>query len=261
MRIDPHHAVPPSPVLLWSEWRSVAELAACGVAAPWLATLPKGDGHPVLVLPGLATSDLSTTPLRRFLKSRDYSVYGWKMGRNSGYREGVEQHIRKRLREIYKTHGRRVSLIGWSLGGIYARQLAKMAPEEVRMVITLGSPFRGNPRASHAWRLYESMAGHSVDEVRLQQSDIETPPPVPFTSIYSRSDGIVAWECCVEEEGDRIENIEVEASHCGIAHHPTSLGVIADRLAQPSDTWTPYAGGLAGWPLSLFARPLNGGHA
>jgi hypothetical protein len=124
------------------------------------------------------------------------------------------------------------------MGGIFAREMAREAPDDVRLVISLGSPVKGNPRASNAWRLYEALAGHSVDEAR-KRIDKE-PPPVPTTSVFSRSDGVVAWECTMESQGPTSESVEVLSSHCGIGFHPAALYVVADRLAQPEGTWAPF---------------------
>ncbi len=235
-------SAPPSKFLMWAEWRAITELGAFAAAIPFLRTLPKGDGHPVLILPGLSASDMSTIGLREYLSDRGYRVYGWDLGRNVGYRPGLQELKHKRLQEIFDRHdGQKVSLIGWSLGGIYARQLAKEAPDRVRQVITLGTPFKGEARATNAWRLYEFLAGHTVDEVRAIH-EIASPPDVPFTSIYSRTDGIVSWQCSIEDEGEERENVEILGSHCGLGHNPLALYVIADRLAQPEGEWKPFDG-------------------
>jgi pimeloyl-ACP methyl ester carboxylesterase len=145
---------PPSRTLMFLEGRAIHELGAFLGALPLLSLAPKGDGHPVLVLPGLVASDASTRPLRSFLKNRGYAVSGWRQGRNLGLRDGVQHAMVDLVRELSDTHGRKVSLVGWSLGGLYARQLAKMMPDCVRSVITLGSPFAGSrcrpPRSSAA---------------------------------------------------------------------------------------------------------------
>lgn len=249
MKVDADNARPPSPFLLAAEWRAMAELAAFSASFPWLSTLPRGDGRPVLVLPGLSANDMSTVAMRMFLKTRGYSVYGWALGANRGYRPGLKELKQERLAEIQAKHDGKVSLIGWSLGGIYARQLAKAVPDAVEEVITLGSPFKGHPRSSNAWRLYEALAGHTVDEVAAVE-DVATPPKVPFTSIFSRTDGVVSWECCIEEEGPFSENIGIEGSHCGLGHHPLAMYVIADRLAQPQGNWKPFN------PESPFIRSM-----
>jgi hypothetical protein len=239
---------PPSKLLLLSEVRAVYELGAFVGAYPLLRMLPPGDGHPVMVLPGFVASDDSTQPLRSFLRNHGYAAHGWDLGRNLGLQHGLNERKLARLHDLRRHYGRKVSLIGWSLGGVFARELAKRAPDDVRQVITLGSPFKGDVRANHASRLYQKLAGHSVEEARAT-INLSEPPPVPTTAIYSRSDGIVHWECCVEEDGPQSESVEVSSSHCGLGHHPAALYVIADRLAQPEGSWTPFDRG--GW-RSLF---------
>ena len=155
---------PPSRTLMFLEGRAFSELGAFLGALPLLSLAPSGDGHPVLVLPGLVASDVSTRPLRSFLRTRGYAVSGWRQGRNLGLRHGVQDAMVDLVQELNDTHGRKVSLIGWSLGGLYARQLAKMMPERVRSVITLGSPFAAGPKATNAWRVYELASGRRADE-------------------------------------------------------------------------------------------------
>ncbi len=140
----------------WEHYAALAMRPVWGAAA-------KGDGHPVLVLPGLTAGDATTSLMRRFLRSRGYAASGWGQGLNLGLREGVLERAHDRLRELWIEHGRSVSLIGWSLDGLYARELAKQSPELVRLVITLGSPFSFHPRATNAWRLYEYASGHRID--------------------------------------------------------------------------------------------------
>src|SRR5436305_6280013 len=136
-----HTLDPPSRTLMLLEARAIHEFGAFLGALPLLSLAPSGDGHPVLVLPGLIASDTSTRPLRSFLKGRGYAVSGWRQGRNLGLREGVQDAMQDLVHELSDTHGRKISLVGWSLGGVYARQLAKLMPDRVRSVITLGSPF------------------------------------------------------------------------------------------------------------------------
>jgi len=239
-------AAPPSRHLLLLETRAFWEMGAYLAAYPLLRLGPAGDGHPVLVLPGMGASDTSTQPLRRFLKDRGYSAHGWKLGPNHGPRPGAERKMAERLSELADRHGQKVSLIGWSLGGIFARELARRTPEQVRCVITLGSPFAGAPRASNAWKLYEQLSGRQIDDGE-QRTRMRQPPPVPATAIFSRSDGIVAWQGCLEQEGPLAENIEVEGSHCGLGHNPVVLHAIADRLAQPEGQWQHFKrGGIKG---------------
>ena len=245
----------PSRTLLLLEGRAIPELFGFAAALPTLATLaPRGDGHPVLVLPGLATGDRSTTALRRFLKSKGYATYGWSMGLNLGPRPGVEDGLLERVQSIVEKHERKVSIVGWSLGGIYARQLGKMVPDKIRQVISLGSPFGGSPRATNAWRVYEWASGESADEGdRHMGGIIAAPPPVPTTAIYSKTDGICAWQNCIEVKSPIAENIEVKASHCGLGHHPAAVYAIADRLAQPEGEWQPFD--RSGFKSLLYPTP------
>jgi pimeloyl-ACP methyl ester carboxylesterase len=226
----------PNALLLMLEGRAVWEYAATLAAAPWLMRTPEGDGHPVVVFPGLAASDLSTLPLRTFLRARGYTPYRWEQGLNLGPRNGVLESCRAMVEELAQRHGSKVSLVGWSLGGIYARELAKVLADAVRCVVTLGSPFAGHPRATNAWRLFEFVSGQQAhDEERLAQ--IRQAPPVPTTSIYSKTDGIVAWQCSVNDHAPHTENIEVHASHFGMGMNPLALYAIADRLAQDPANW------------------------
>jgi len=161
-----------------------------------------------------------------------------------GYRASMKETLPARLHQIReRSDGRRVSLIGWSAGGIYARELARALPDDVRSVITLGSPFRGNHQASTAWRVWRLVnrgadATEAVSERALNRR--AQPLSVPTTCIYSKSDGIVAWQCCTSAPAPQTENIEVRSSHLGYGHNVRTLSVIADRLAQPEGGWQPY---------------------
>lgn len=229
--------------LLLMELRAIPELASFAAALPTLALLaPKSkDLQPVMVIPGFITSDRSTIALRTFLTLMGYPSYGWDLGRNYGPLPGIEDGMKDRLSQIADKHGSQVSLVGWSLGGIYARQLAKMLPDETRQVITLGSPFTGDPRHTNAWQLYQMASGHKVDDRdRHMGGAISQAPDVPTTAIYSKTDGICAWQNCIEEDAEHTENIEVKGSHCGLGHNPAAVYAIADRLAQCKDAWRPF---------------------
>ena len=231
----------PSALLMAMELRAPWEFGASLASLPILWSAPRGDGHAVVVFPGLIASDLSTRPLRRYLRDVGYVANKWDQGRNLGPRPGVLEGCVERVRKIRAETGRKVSLVGWSLGGIYARETAKSLANDVRCVITLGTPFIGHPRATNAWRVYEMASGERVD-ARRDYHEIAKAPPVPTTSIYSRTDGVVAWQCSVQPavDGAAIENIEVQASHLGLGVNPTVLYAIADRLAQPEGQWRPF---------------------
>lgn len=247
----------PGLVRLALEWRAPWEFGATMMSAGWLELAPAGDGHPVLVFPGLMASDVSTRPLRHFLRGKGYPVRGWGLGPNLGAVDGVLERCAELLRETRIKYGRKVSLIGWSLGGLYAREIAKLHPKDVRLVITLGTPFTGHPRASNAWRLYEMVTGHKIGAREIHEP-LRAPPALPTTSIFSRSDGVVAWQCSVERPGPAAENIEVEASHCGLGLHALAWYAIADRLSTPEGQWRPFDRSTA--PLRwLYRDPARKG--
>jgi pimeloyl-ACP methyl ester carboxylesterase len=203
---------------LLSEMRAVPEFAQFLAATPILALAPRGDGHPVLVLPGWTADDSSTRTLRWYLRQLGYAVHGWGLGVNEGLSGETAARVSERMGELAGRYGRRtISLVGWSLGGVYARALARDQPRSVRCVITLGSPINASrPRA-------------------------RGPLPMPSTSIYSRSDAIVPWRMSLERTGPRSENVEVRGSHTGLGHNAAALLVVADRLAQPEGDWRPFA--------------------
>ena len=253
---DAREHAAPSLALLALEWRAPLEYGAALASLPLLSRAARGDGHAVLVYPGLTAGDVTTLPLRAYLRSRGYAMHGWSQGLNLGPRPGVLERSEQQLRDIAATSGAKVSLIGWSLGGIYAREVAKALPHLVRGVITLGTPFTGHPRATNAWRLYELAAGHKI-ETHPRRGRLHEAPPVPTTSIYSRSDGVVAWQCSVQDARcsahGEVENIEVVASHFGLGMNPAALYAIADRLAQPEGAWIPFH--RHGWRSVVFPAP------
>jgi dienelactone hydrolase len=171
--------------------------------------------------------------MRRYLTELGYDPHAWRMGRNFGGIARLRSAFRKRLAEIYQTSGRKVSIVGWSLGGVYARDLALHAPQMVRYVVTLGSPFANDVRATNATRLYEALSGETVDADLELREALAGDLPVPTTSIYSRADGVVNWNTCRLRPSDTSENIEVFlASHIGLGVNPAVLWAVADRLAQ-----------------------------
>ncbi|MGH9191056.1 MAG: esterase/lipase family protein [Acidimicrobiales bacterium] len=231
-------AVRPPSLLLGAleQQRALAELVGFGVSLPLFRLMPAGDGHPVLVLPGFMADDWSTVALRSVLRSRGYEVHRWGLGRNLGPRAAVVDGLVGRLDAIHRDGGRSVSLVGWSLGGIYARALARWRPHAVRRVITLGSPFRMRPGdRSNASRLFQRLnpAPDLPHPVALE----DEPLSVPSTAIYTRTDGVARWHLCIEAEHPRAENIEVRGSHCGLGHNPAVILAIADRLAEPEGSF------------------------
>jgi pimeloyl-ACP methyl ester carboxylesterase len=225
--------------------RAAVSAGAFAASLPLLAFAPRGDRHAVLVLPGLGASDLSTGTLRRWLRVLGYPVVGWELGRNRGPTTEVVEQLPRLLERLHREHGSPVSIIGQSLGGIYARRLALRAPAQVRQVITLGSPFAMAGRApddspgAKAYQRYRHL--HSTTRPSSSGSRLRRPLPVPSTSVYSRWDGVVDWRACVQQSGPTSENIAVRASHLGMGFDPAVMWVVADRLAQPADGWRPFA--------------------
>ena len=233
---------PPSRLLALVEARAVFELAAFYATRPLLTMLPRGDGHPVLVLPGFLASDHSTVPMRSLLNDLGYDAYGWELGRNVRIDNSRVAEMEKRLLAIHRQTGRKVSIIGWSLGGVFARELAKMHPEAVRLVISLGSPIRNDRNHSNASGTFEYLNGKKPEPIRYGKfKGLHNAPPVPTTSILTKTDGVVHWRGSVQHPQGQTENIEVRASHLGLGINPSVMIAIADRLRQPEGQWKPFA--------------------
>jgi pimeloyl-ACP methyl ester carboxylesterase len=205
-------------------------VSAGGAAAtvlPLLRWAPRGEPHPVLVLPGLLASDVSTRALRTWLGRLGYPVAGWALGRNRGPSQEIDDELPRLVDRLAGEHGTSVSIVGWSLGGIYARRLARQAPRQVRQVISLGSPFASTqPWVTRAPRPPRRTLARAL--------------PVPSTAVYSKWDGVVDWRACRQQPGPISENVAVRSSHLGMGHDPAVLWVVADRLAQPRHDWQPF---------------------
>ena len=267
----------PSLLLTLSEGvRMATEMAALMATWPWLVKQPRGDGHPVLVLPGFTAGDASTLIMRRFLRELGYDVLAWDLGNNTGESYLVPR-LYKRINTIIKTTDAPFSIIGQSLGGVFARELARSFPSHVRSVITLGSPFAtrdGEGTNGLVRRMFErSINIRPAERVRVGLLPHGSrSPPVPTTAIYSRGDGIVSWQLCKEAAGPISENVEVLGSHTGMSLNPLVYWILADRLAQPLGGWEPLdrSAWRRAWlhlsvaPLRDFPRlglchPLRGG--
>jgi pimeloyl-ACP methyl ester carboxylesterase len=238
--------------------RAAAEMGLFLATRPLERSLPRGDGHPVLLLPGLLADDESTRALRGVLRRLGYHTHGWRLGRNIGPTSVAVRGMQSRVEELHRRYERPISLIGWSLGGIYARALARRAPEPIRQVITMGSPIRlarrGQTRANGAFERFSHL---HVEHANLPLEDGLPPLDVPTTSIYSRFDGIVSWRACLDPPSPRAENIAVISSHLGFGHNPATIWVVADRLAQPEDGWAPFRPPAALRPLFPRAARLG----
>jgi pimeloyl-ACP methyl ester carboxylesterase len=170
-----------------------------------------GDGPPVLVIPGFLAHDRTTAALRNALAKAGWRVHGWEMGTNWGANAEIVDRLRDRLDAIAPSG--KILIVGWSLGGLFARELARAVPERVRAVVTLGSPFSGSPKQNNVWRLYQRIARHKVDEPPLPR--ITDKPPVPQLALWSRKDGLIAPRSARGLEGERDEAVELDCTHMG----------------------------------------------
>ena len=233
---------PPNRFWTFAEGRAMFELGAFYASRMILSGLPRGDGHSAIVMPGFMASNSSTVPMRGLLADLGYDAHGWDSGRNVRINEELIARLEAQLDRLFRASGRPVSLIGWSLGGVLARELAKLHPDKVRLVISLGSPITDDRAHTNAARLFEFFNGDEPDRIRGGQfQGLDEAPPVPTTSILTKTDGVVHWRGSVQAPGEHpSENIQVYASHCGLGVNPSVMIAIADRLAQAEGEWMPF---------------------
>ncbi len=248
----------PSRVRMALELRALPELWGFIAAAPALwSMLPRGKGRPVLVLPGFMAGDSSTRPLRILLRALGHNAVGWGLGSNIGPTANILEGMIELLDRLDREDGP-VDVIGWSLGGIYGREMARLAPGAVRQVITLGSPFQiSDSNESNVGPMFRALARTHSDQIMMPRiaDHAREQIAVPTTSVYSRTDGIVRWSHCLDPDQPFSENIEVRGSHCGLGHNPAAVMVIADRLAHVTGQWKPYAPPAAA--RNLFPDPVD----
>lgn len=232
----PHRPGPiaaPGLIDLLGELRAPLEAAAFLLGPDLTRGLPRGDGHPVLLLPPFGLDGRAMLPLARVLDRLGYAVHDWGEGRCLGLRQRTAKRLLERLADLERRHGRTVSLVGWSAGGLYARELARARPELVRCVITLGTPVHAQA-TGHAW---VDLARATADALLAARGEAPLvvhpePPPVPVTAIQARDDGVVAAAAARERERANVENVVVDGTHLGLLLNRAALGVIAGRLAS-----------------------------
>jgi pimeloyl-ACP methyl ester carboxylesterase len=240
-------ATPPSFRLLGTEpIRAALEYADYQIKGRWqAAALPKGDRHPVIIFPGLASSGKAVAPLRQFCQSLGYAAFDWGKGYNTGPSGNPHRwlaELAEHVASLLESHKGSATLIGWSLGGVYARELGKLLTPKIRQVITIGTPFNATANQTHVGWLLRLLSGSNAKLDPDLQQQLKIPPPVPTTSIYSRSDGIVAWETCRHAfPTSWVEDIEIQGSHIGMGWNRAVMKVVADRLSQQPGRWKPYA--------------------
>ncbi len=248
MASAPRVGKPPRTVYTLLEGRGLLEAAVLPAFLPCLQTLPRGDGHPVLLVPGFTAGDATMVGLRMYLQSRGYHVETWGFGQNTGFKLKFAQALEQKVRFLHHRHHRKVSVVGWSLGGVYAFFTAHIAPECVRSVVSLGSPMRFSvdevkvPVVVQAlYRYIAHPMGPVAHVANVRSKILKAPPPVPSTCVFSMTDGVVPPSSAQLDTGDgEHENIWVPGSHLGLGFNPFVMWVLADRLSQPEDAWEPF---------------------
>ncbi|MEO1055493.1 MAG: thioesterase domain-containing protein [Actinomycetota bacterium] len=244
----------PHPTLTALEARSAYEAGATLTLGKTVATWwPRGRRR-VLVLPGFLAGDASTLLMRRTLGQLGHEVHRWRLGINLGPTPALIERLVARIEEL-TDDAQPLDLIGWSLGGIFALEIAREVPERVGVVVTLGTPIQASgPKNSHAHLPFSMLEPFHEPSVRAQIPSVHRPPiPVPTTSIYSRSDGIVRWQDCLAVPSAGVENVEVVASHIGMGANLAALYVVADRLAAAESGWQPFS--PPRWLRSVYPAP------
>ena len=226
---SPHPASPPSGRAVLAELGSGLAAARLAGALPRLLRAPRGDGHTVVDIPGWKAPELSGAPLRAYLRLLGYDAHGWGFGTNTGDPARDVKRLTRSVLELADRNGP-VSLVGWSLGGVIAREVARKHPEAVRQVVTYGTPVVGGPRFTAVARAYGPQASVASRAV-ADRLDLESPIQVPLTVVFTRRDGIVAWEACIDRHSPHAEHVEVSSTHIGMGLDPDVWRLVADRLA------------------------------
>lgn len=238
------------PRWLWTalEYRALLEAALLPSALPMLLSAPRGDGHPVLLVPGFVGDAGSMAGLKVYLRNRGYQVDDWGLGRNVGFQRKHARALEQKVRFLHHRSGRKVSLVGWSLGGVFALFAAHQVPDSVRSVITLGSPVSSDPQRSDSpalvkalYRLVAHPMGPVAHAAHIDARLLRRPPPMPVTCLYSETDGVVPpHEATIDGVPGLHENVRVPGSHVGLGFNPLVLWIVAERLSQAEDAWRPF---------------------
>ncbi|MFT6550627.1 MAG: pimeloyl-ACP methyl ester carboxylesterase [Zhongshania marina] len=227
------------------ELRVIFEMLAMASFRSRLNSIKCGDGHPVVVAPSFMTGDGGTAALRTYLRRAGFAAYGWEQGRNTGLREQVYLNFERHIKDLAARYGKKVSVVGWSLGGVYARTVANKNPDYIRQIITLGSPIHIPDMSGvtgPVLKLYEMLNPGAMTDPMLEWGDCwRDTPKVPSTAIYSEGDGIVDWNLCVDKDlAAHTENLRVPGSHVGLTHNLAVMYAVAERLAQREGHWRPF---------------------
>lgn len=223
---------PPSRASLAGEALSAIQIPRLLISAPRLARAPRGDGAPVVDIPGWKAPESSMAPIRAYLRWLGYDARTWGLGTNAGDPEGDARRMVASVAALARDAGRPVSLVGWSLGGVIAREVARQIPEHVARVITYGTPVVGGPAHTVAAGAYGPEEGARVDAL-VEDLNSASPIRTPITAIFTRRDGVVAWRACVDRFTAGVEHVEVGSTHIGLGIDPDVWEIVARRLADP----------------------------
>lgn len=235
----------PSIALLGTEpWRAAVEFFAHKLNAPCISGSGGGDGHPVVIFPGLGTDGSAVAPMRTHCEALGYDAFDWGEGFNTGPKGEVDHwlsQLASRVSISLGSYDQSATFIGWSLGGLYARELAKLLKGQVRQVITIATPFNATRDHTNVGWLYRLLGGEAASFDSALTARLKRAPPVPTTSIYSRRDGVVAWQTCLHDKPSaHVQDIEIYSSHIGMSWNNATLKIVGDRLSQKPGKWRPY---------------------
>src|SRR6478609_1657179 len=226
---------PPTPVTMFGELAAPLDAARLVAALPRLAAAPRGDGHLVVDIPGWKAPELTGAPLRAYLNRLGYDARGWGFGTNTGDPRRDVERLSRRVLDLVDEKGEPASLVGWSLGGVIAREVARRHPDAVRRVITYGTPVAGGAAHTSIARAYGRGAQVDADAAKVaRRLDARSPISVPLTVLFSRRDGVVAWQACIDRATPGAEHVEVSSTHLGMGVDPDVWAVVAERLAAPA---------------------------
>jgi pimeloyl-ACP methyl ester carboxylesterase len=245
----------PSLRSVFLESLGLLELPRLALNFPQLTAETRGNGAPVLVLPGFGTSDASTALLRGYLRYLGYEVRGWGLGINDGNVRALVPRVIERASDFARGAGQRLRLVGWSLGGVLARETAREHPALVERIITLGTPVVGGPKYTAAAARYRQR-GYDLDAIEAAvAARNRVPIRVPITAIYSRADGVVAWQACLDHHSPEVEHLEVRATHIGLGLSPEVYRIVAQRLALRDRPKRKTRRGVSAVPPRRQSRP------
>jgi len=232
----------PHNISLICDTRFIFEMGEYLLSLPELKSKHTGNNDIILVLPGFLTGDFCTSPMRTFLNSIGFNAKGWNLGINMGPTNEVMAGVTDRIKYLNDKYGKQISIVGWSLGGIYAREISKRIPDSIKQVITLGTPFNGL-NASNIIEYFEENGINGLDTLTPNAvNQLHVSPPMPYMSIYSKSDELIHWKSCVvNDHSSMSESFEIDSSHFGLCHNPSTIDIVANRLSQDIENWKPYS--------------------